>query len=99
MIRLLTLSLFFVSHCAFAGGSISREDALAFIVRRDAVLASVFSELRPDAVGHALRRRDGSRTFPFEFAGKSRNGGLILITVDETENGSLALSVETAKGF
>lgn len=69
MKALLTLLTLTVSMNAFAGGSISREDALKEVCDESPNLCIVLQAVELEHSGNAVRARGGARMMPYEFIG------------------------------
>lgn len=81
---------------AFAGGSISKDEALSEICSESAALCKTFQALEVSDDGSALRAgrhlpNGGARLMPYTFY---TNDSRSLVIVDRDENGKLTLIVQ-----
>ena len=78
---------------AMAGGSISREEALAAVCSESKALCSAAKDLNLADVGIAVRARSGLRLMPYSFEGATKDGQPLQVEISADDQGQLLLRI------
>ena len=92
MKALITALGILVSCNAFAGGSISREAAIAEVCDEASNLCEILKAVSLEPTGSAVRQKDGSRIMPYEFNAEI-NGDATWVVMKRDEKGHIVLEL------
>ena len=88
------LSLLILSALAQAGGTISREEAIAAVCAKSRAMCSQVKHLHLVRTGTAVRDHEGYRLMPFNFNAVAPDGEAMTVQISESETDQIVLTIQ-----